>query len=167
MKNSNKNISKKEISNVSKVDVKETKKEIDYSKMTMEQILSLDENELDDKIINMLLNSNKDVQSFTKNKTKAGNSKLYKDTAIKENESSKQFRNRIRKERNNLISSVNYFNSIENKVELKKSIKLFNTFYKETYSLNDYSLESLGRKNSDKDTLVNLKLALWIIKNNK
>ena len=78
MSKSNKNISNKETSKVSK-DVKDSllknvsKDDKDtllkYSKMTMEQILSLDETELDDKIINMLLNSNKDVQSFTKNKT--------------------------------------------------------------------------------------------------
>ena len=144
----------------------ETKK-VDYSKLDLDTLLSMDESELDDNIINMLLNNNKEVKSFSVKKTKTGSSKLYKDTAIKENESSKQFRNRIRKERNNLISQVNYASSINDKAILKTSIASFNKFYKETYSINDYSLESLLRKNSDKDTIVNCKLALITIKRNK
>jgi hypothetical protein len=147
------------------VEVKETTK--DLSKLSLDEILLLDESELDEAIINKLLNLNKEVKSFSVKKSKTGSSKLYKDNAIKENESSKQFRNRIRKERNNLISQVNYASSINDKAILKTSIESFNKFYKETYSLNDYSLESLLRKNSDKDTLVNCKLALITIKKNK
>lgn len=140
-------------------------KKVDYSKMTLEQILNLPDDQIDEKIIESLLSENKDIQSFSKKKTKNGKAKLYKDSAYKENESSKRFRDRIRKERNNLINSINTLRN--DKENLKNAIKAFDIFYKKTYSLNDYSLESLGRKNSDNDTMANVKLALNIIRLNK
>ena len=165
MKKVNKVIGTSKKESTKNVDVKESKK--DYSKLSLDDLLLLDESELDEAIINKLLNLNSEVKSFSAKKVKTGSSKLYKDTAIKENESGKQFRNRIRDERNKLISQVNYASSIKDKAILKTAIVSFNKFYKETYSLNDYSLESLLRKNSDKDTLVNCKIALITIKRNK
>ena len=165
MKNSNKVIGTSKKESTKNVDVKESKK--DYSKLSLDDLLLLDETELDDAIINKLLNLNSEVKSFNKKKSLKGTSKIYKDSAYKENETGRQFRNRIRDQRNKLISQVNYASSINDKVILKVAIASFNKFYKETYSLNDYSLESLGRKNSDKDTLVNCKLALITIKRNK
>jgi len=158
-------INKKAI-NKKAVNKKTTEKEkVDYSKMTLEQILNLPDDQIDEKIIESLLSENKDVQSFSKKKTKNGKAKLYKDSAYQENETSKRFRDRIRKKRNNLINSINTLRN--DKENLKIAIKSFDKFYKETYSLNDYSLESLGRKNSDNDTMANVKLALRLVKLNK
>lgn len=51
--------------------------------------------------------------------------------------------------------------------ELKNEINLFNEFYKETYLLNDYSLNSICQNNSDNETKIKTKLFLQIVKNNK
>jgi len=166
MSNSKKVNENKKAINKKAVNKKTTEKEkVDYSKMTLEQILNLPDDQIDEKIIESLLSENKDVQSFSKKKTKNGKAKLYKDSAYQENETSKRFRDRIRKKRNNLINSINTLRN--DKENLKIAIKSFDKFYKETYSLNDYSLESLGRKNSDDDTMANVKLALRLVKLNK
>jgi len=166
MSNSKKVNENKKAINKKAVNKKTTEKEkVDYSKMTLEQILNLPDDQIDEKIIESLLSENKDVQSFSKKKTKNGKAKLYKDSAYQENETSKRFRDRIRRKRNNLINSINTLRN--DKENLKIAIKSFDKFYKETYSLNDYSLESLGRKNSDDDTMANVKLALRLVKLNK
>lgn len=70
-----------------------------------------------------------------------------------------KLRRKIRNERNNLIMEI-----LNNSKNPKIQIENFDKFYKETYILNDYSLQSISSENSDKNTKEFLKLGLEIIK---
>lgn len=131
----------------------------DFSKLTDEQLLNLD---LDKINIKDLLNENKSLRTAKVSKGKKGG--LYKPTAKNENESLKNFRNRIRTKRNTYIENVFRFFEAGNTKELKEEFESFNKFYKETYLVNDFSLESLTRKNSDKSTQARIKLFFHTLK---
>ena len=79
----------------------------------------------------------------------------------------KQIRKKARKLRTMYCNQLcNSFKNKETK-ELKQTIKSFNSFYKEYYVLNDYSIKSLCRNSSDNETLILVTLALQVVKNNK
>lgn len=86
-------------------------------------------------------------------KGQKGKSSIYKievDTKI---------RRKIRNERNQLFMDI-----LNNSKNPKIQIENFDKFYKETYILNDYSLESFCSLNADKNTKEFLKLGLEVIK---
>jgi len=91
------------------------------------------------------------------------------DTLSKEEKKklTKPLRRKLRNKRDNLlISIVKQFKANDLK-ELKKTIKEFNIFYKESYLLNDYSINSIARSSSDKENIIFITLALQVVKNNK
>lgn len=125
--------------------------------------------------INDFLNSKEIKNKLSKSKVKEVSnnikSDMFKypiewDKLSKEDKSkkSKSFRTSARKKRNQFSNNVILFAKSKRIDELKKEIKNFNIFYKKTYSLNDYSLLSFCRKNSDDDTKENLNLFLSIVK---
>ena len=63
-----------------------------------------------------------------------------------------RLRTKIRKIRNTFANNIKLYQQQSNIVELKREIKLFNLFYKETYCLNDYSVKSISSTNRDEDT---------------
>ena len=79
----------------------------------------------------------------------------------------KKKRQILRKQRNKFVDNVLFFKSQKNNVELKKEIESFNKFYKETYILNDYSLNSICQNNSDNETKIKVKMFLQIVKSFK
>lgn len=145
---SKKNVSnKKEVKNV----INESKKLLNDS-----QLIEFSENLDDLNFENLLKKQSANIKQTTSNKEK-----IYKI------EVDKKIRMKIRKERNKYFDNIIYFCSNELKTELKKEIENFNKFYKETYSLNDYSLNSICQNNSDEDTKLKCRLVLEIIKRNK
>lgn len=70
-----------------------------------------------------------------------------------------KIRRKLRNERNSLIMDI-----LNNSKNPKIQIENFDKFYKETYILNDYSLESFCSSNSDKNSQSFLKLGLEVIK---
>lgn len=138
---------------------KETVKELDFQNLTDEQILSLD---LDKINLKDLLSNNKSLRTAKVSKGKKGG--LYKSTAKKENESDKNFRSRIRDKRNSFIENTFRFFEADNKTELKAEFDAFMIFYKETYNVNDFSLESLCRLNSDKATQARIKTFFKVLR---
>lgn len=144
---------KKEVTKVTSKDVKELKN-------SLENMSNLDilEIELDESTIYNLLSNNKNLKeklSTSKNGTKE---KMYKI------EVDKNIRRKIRNERNMHIERINLAFQQKDIESTKKFVDAFDKFYKETYTLNDYSISSLGRLNSDKVTLAKLKIMLEIVK---
>lgn len=138
---------------------KEALKITDLSKLDNETLSTID---LDDINLYDLLAKNKNLEKLTRKKDKKES--IYRRTAKKEMETDKNFRSRIRKERNYHIETViNFFEKKLSK-DLDKAIKDFDKFYKETYNLNDYSIQSMARLNSDKATLAKLNIFLAIVK---
>lgn len=86
-------------------------------------------------------------------KSQKGKSSLYKI------EVNTKLRRELRDERNLLIMDI-----LNNSKNPKIQIENFDKFYKKTYLLNDYSLDSISSKNSDKNTKEFLKLGLELIK---
>lgn len=131
------------------------KKKIDVSTMTDEQILNLNLDDLN------LTDFNKLVQSKKETLKTSNRINMYKI------EVDKKLRKKLRNQRDKFKSNIIYYFNNKNKKDLKEEIKSFNKFYKETYSLNDYSLLSVASNNSDKQTKVELLIMLKIIKDNK
>ena len=75
----------------------------------------------------------------------------------------KQFRSKLRTKLNNFTNNIFLFAKQNRVSELKTEIKNFDSFYKENYLLNDYSLNSLTNINEDKEKFTNIKLMLEII----
>lgn len=75
----------------------------------------------------------------------------------------KQFRSKLRTKLNNFTNNIFLFAKQNRVDELKTEIKNFDSFYKENYLLNDYSLSSLTNINEDKEKFANIKLMLDII----
>jgi len=140
--------------------VKEVKTIIETSKNLMndDNLLNLDLENLDDANLDLLVN---ELSKNIKQKKETSKDRMYK------NEVDKKQRQIIRKKRNKFIDNVLYFQSQKMQNELKNEINLFNEFYKETYLLNDYSLNSICQNNSDNETKIKCKLFLQIIKNQK
>lgn len=141
-----------------KTDKKEIKNVISESKQLLsdKQIIELSE-DLDETNFDLLLN--KLGQNLKQ--TKTSKDKMYKI------EVDKKIRQKIRKDRNKFLDNIIFFATSDLKTELKKEINSFDKFYKETYLLNDYSLNSICQNNSDDDTKIKCKLVLEIIKRNK
>lgn len=139
---------------------KEVKTIIAESKNLMndDNLLNLDLNELDNQNFNLLVNE------LTKNVKQNSTTNRIKMFKI---EVDKQKRKKIRNIRDKHFKNILYFFAQKNETELKKEIKEFNEFYKNTYSLNDYSIESCVFNNSDNETKIISKTALEIIKKQK
>lgn len=160
--NGKKEISKKEIS---KKEI--SKKEIDFQNLTDEQILNMD---LDGNNIYALLEQNKFVKQQLKQKEKSGggNKTMYKrETVEKSGKTLKRFKSYARNKRNNFATNIIKLFLAKNETDLKAEIKAFNSFYKETYTLNDLTIDSVARANSDTTTKANVKLMFEIIKQTK
>jgi hypothetical protein len=79
----------------------------------------------------------------------------------------KQQRKQTRNKRNKLVNNVIFYAKNKQVKELKETIKEFNSFYKETYLLNDNSINSIASKNSDKDTIEKIAFFFNIVKGMK
>jgi hypothetical protein len=123
-----------------------------------ENLLNLDLESLDTNNIDLLVS---ELSKNLKQKKESNKDKMYKI------EVDKKKRQILRKQRNKFVDNVLFFHSQKNEIELKKEIDLFNTFYKETYLLNDYSLNSICQNNSDNETKIKTKVFLQIVKSFK
>lgn len=137
---------------------KELKNIVNESKNLLNdnQIIELSENLDDVNFDNLLNNLSKQIKQI-----KSSKEKIYKIDV------DKKVRMQIRKKRNKFFDNIIFYQSNNLKTELKNEIDLFDKFYKDTYSLNDYSLNSICQNNSDTDTKLKCKLVLEIIKRNK
>lgn len=161
-RNRNRNFNKLNLiimkSNVTKTEKKETKNVILESKKLLNdnQIIESSENLDDVNFENLLITLSKNIKQTSNTKEK-----MYKI------EVDKKIRQSLRKKRNKFFDNIIFFASNNLKEDLKKEINLFDKFYKETYLLNDYSLNSIVQNNSDDDTKLKCKLVIEIIKRNK
>ena len=76
----------------------------------------------------------------------------------------KDIRKKARRLRNKFIDNTLFWASQKDISNLKQQKERFNSFYKEYYSLNDYSINSIADARSDKDTLQKVELFIRIIK---
>ena len=84
---------------------------------------------------------------------------------IKDNQNKrKSFRNKMRTKRQNFENDIIRAYHLNNDNELKESIKSFLIFYKENYSVNDLSLYSIIKNNTDTDKMKKTDEFLRIIK---
>lgn len=134
--------------------------------ISSEQLAEMDLDEINIYTLLELLENNETLKEklTTKKGSKEG---MYKKDAKKENESDKNFRSRIRKERNTFTENILKYFQNKDDASLKKEIVSFNKFYKETYLLNDYTVASVARLNSDKVTLSKLNLMFQVVKRTK
>lgn len=83
--------------------------------------------------------------------------------AEKSNEVGKKWRNSVRNKIRRFSNQIFVYAKTNNLDALKKEVKDFKTFYKETYRINDFSLGSISQsKNEEKAN--DIKLMLEIIK---
>jgi len=177
-----KNNSSKNIINLTSTKSKDVKKneikksilksKIDYSKLSKKD---LDNVQLD--VLNLTqfksLRKNKDNVSKKKLvsvKRDMYNSTIFESIDIKNNViqlDRKKVRKQIRNKRNKFVNNILFYFDNNQLNDLKSSITSFNIFYKDVYTLNDYSLKSIASNNSDKETLKDLKQFLFIMKNRK
>lgn len=75
----------------------------------------------------------------------------------------KSLRTKLRHKRNSFANNIILYAQNKDLVNLQKEIKDFNSFYKETYVLNDYSLKSISSNNRDKESELLLNMMLSII----
>ena len=130
-----------------------------------ENLLNLDLDSLDSENINLLVNK---LSKGLKQKKESNKGNMYKferlDLSV---EKVKKLRKQKRDIRNKFVDNILFFKSQKNEIELKKEINLFNSFYKETYILTDYSLNSICANNSDNETKIKVKMFLQIVKSFK
>ena len=148
MKNSNVKTETNEIQTI----VKESKNLLSDSKLLKSDFANLDEVNLN----KLALELSKNVKAKTNNKEK-----IYKI------EVDKKQRQILRKKRNTFFDNIIYYFANKMQKELKEEIKSFETFYKETYLLNDFSTNSICQNNSDKETIIKCKTFLQIVLKNK
>lgn len=169
MKNSSKNTSNKNVSsNVSKVSKKEIEnkeaeiKEIDLSKVTHNDLLEMDLDKVN------LYKTVSELPTIKIKDIKNGNSsEMYKNYEGLSKAEKKKLRTKAREKRDKIMNSGLFFlqnNEIE-KFE-KEIVPAFLEFYKETYTLNDFSIASLGRANSDESTTLKINKFLTFVKAN-
>lgn len=139
---------------------KEVKEIINTSKNLMndDNLLNLDFENLDDTNFDLLVS---ELSKNTKQITTSNRVKMFKI------EVDKSKRKQIRNKRDKFFKNILFLFTQKNEKDLKIEIKDFNTFYKETYSLNDYSVVSCVFNNSDNETKIIAKTALEIIKKYK
>lgn len=152
MKNSNVKTEKKELTNDVNLLVKESKNLLSDSQLLKSDFKDLDNINLD--ILSKELAKN--IKAKTNNKEK-----IYK---IKADKKERQI---LRKKRNTFFDNIIFYFANKMQTELKKEIESFNKFYKETYLLNDYSVNSICQNNSDKETIIKAKTFLQIVLKNK
>lgn len=140
-------------------------KNLNLEKLSSEQITQTNLDNLDDANLLQLITKNKNLEKLAVKKDKKES--LYKKGIKGTNESDKNFRSRIRKIRNSHIEKVIYLFSQKMENELKTAINNFDKFYKETYSLNDYSIESITRLNADDATIAKINIFLSIVRRSK
>lgn len=139
---------------------KETIKEVkeNFNNVSDEKLLEMDFDNLnEDQIINML-SGNKSLKPKLNTSKGGTKEKMYKV------EVTKNLRRKLRKQRNYFIESILIAQEQKDKKKILSIKKEFETFYKETYTKNNYSVESICRINSDKTTLIKAKLFFSIIK---
>lgn len=78
-----------------------------------------------------------------------------------------KFRANKRNRLSTFVNNILLFTKHNRLEDLLAEIKLFDTFYKEFYLVNDYSLTSLTNVNEEKEKFADLKLALTIIQDVK
>lgn len=144
--------------------IEKRKAEIKNSELKAKSILDLDLDKLDnDNLLDLLSKSKLKVEKESNERFK-----MYKFETLELTEKEeKRKRTKIRKQRNKLIDNILYYFSNKKEKDLKDEIKLFNSFYKENYILNDYSLKSIASDNSDKDTKEKITFMFEIIKRTK
>lgn len=133
--NSNvKNLTSKEAKNAFiKQRKNEIKNDLDLSKIDFDKL-----NKVTDKIKNSVIGK----RDF-----------MYKFELLNiEKSEQKKFRTKIRKQRNALINSFLKSVSEKNTEIIKKNFNLFKDFYLKNYVTNDFQIESICSKNSDKET---------------
>lgn len=160
-----KNTSEKEIAQ-NKVNAieksKEAIKNVSSKKMSNKNLLEIDLETLDLNNLKGLIKDN------VKTKNISERLQMYKfERTDLESKEVKKLRTKIRNQRNKICDNILHSFSTDNATELKKHITLFNSFYKETYLLNDFSLISICQSNADDDTKVKLSFMLKIIKETK
>lgn len=79
----------------------------------------------------------------------------------------KQFRSSKRNTRDRFANNILSFELTGQKENLQKEIKLFISFYKKYYVLNDYSLVSISQGDKEKSKHKNLSVMLEIVKDSK
>ena len=107
------------------------------------------------------------IKSKIEEKTSSNNDNeiyIYSDD-IKDNQNKrKSFRNKMRTKRQNFENDILKFYSENKDNELKESIKQFLLFYKENYTINDLSLYSIIKNNTDTDKMKKTEEFLKVIK---
>jgi hypothetical protein len=81
---------------------------------------------------------------------------IYKEDLFSElnDKQKKVYRKRIRNYVNNLFTSIIELNNKKETAKVSKLVSEFNSFYKETYKVNDYSFASVASENTkDKETI--------------
>jgi hypothetical protein len=81
---------------------------------------------------------------------------IYKEELFNElsDKQKKVYRKRVRNYVNNLFTSIITFNDSKQSDKVTKLVNEFNSFYKSTYKVNDYSFASVASENTkDKETI--------------
>ena len=148
------------VKNTEKNELKTVKEIVKNSKNLMndDDLLNLDLTSLDDSNFESLIS---EISKNVKQKKTEKTERMYKI------EVDKKIRNSLRKKRDRFIDNVLFFKNQKMNNELKNEITEFNKFYKETYALNDYSLNSICSNNSDNDTKIKAKVFLQIVLKSK
>jgi len=134
-------------------------------KMTNEQLAEANLDNLNlDSLIKNRLDSRKKSETSKIDLYKGLKNKLYNDMNKKEKNS---FRKNTRKMRNAFLDKFLRLKDANNNVGIKKEFKAFKTFYIERYYLNDYSINSICRANSDKETIIDINIVFSIFKSLK
>ena len=116
------------------------------------------------KILEVLNNAQKSVQSELKTNKGIKKESIYKDSLFTElsDKEKKSARKKIRNFVHSIFESIIIADKENNKKSVSKLAKSFADFYAETYKVNDYSFASIASENTkDKDIINN---ALTIIK---
>lgn len=159
-----------------------TKKELsqkdlkDAQNKDLKDALKLTQKELTDKL-NLFDFSKIKIKEKKSNDTKSKDDMYYyqflfkkyqnKDYSILNKDEFKKLgqrlRTKIRNKRNSFANNIIFYAQNKNLIELQKEIVSFNSFYKETYILNDYSLKSISSTNRDEESTILLNMMLDII----
>mgnify|MGYP003675975416 CR=1 FL=1 len=131
---------------------------VDGKELTNDQIFALLEDKVKVKVKNSVKGKRESIYNL-----EAFN-KFFKLERTKIDSSEREL---IRKKRNFFVNSLLLAVQTKNEVNKKVIIKEFNIFYKDIYLNNDYTVNSLAKKNSDSETLIKVQLFLQIIKLNK
>jgi hypothetical protein len=136
--------------------------------LTDEQLLNASESELA-----KMLDAQVAGRKVVKKNTKSAKAQMYsvenfnKFFNCKVEKIDKKERQKIRRTRDRFVNNILFYYGEKQTDELKKEIANFEKFYSTVYVLSDFSLDSLASNNSDKETKVNIRLALQIVKQTK